>query len=52
MKKWLPFIKIDICTIMSELFIKNVMLFFLIYKSCNLLNYAWVNNMFNEYLNI
>ncbi len=40
-KKGLPFTKIDTCTIMPGVFINIFMLFFLIYKSCNLLNHAW-----------
>ncbi len=40
-KKLFPFTKIDTCTIMPEVFINFFMLFFLIYKSCNLLNHTW-----------
>ncbi len=31
----------DTCTVLPEVFIKMCMFFFLIYKSCNLLNHAW-----------
>ncbi len=48
-KKLLPFTKIDTCTIMPEAFINIFMLFFFIYKSCNLLNHAWDSHTIGQF---
>ncbi len=48
----IAFTKIDTCTIMLEVFIKMFMLFFLIYKSCNLLNHAWDSHTIGQFLDL
>ncbi len=37
------------CTIMPEVFINIFMLFFFIYKSCNLLNHAWDSHTLGQF---
>ncbi len=48
-KKWLPFTKKDTCTILPEVFIHIFILFFFLYKSCNLLNNAWDSHTIGQF---